>query len=108
MSTELVIADLTAALTAACGRRRPTWRADAIVTSHLRPHVPAGLWGWYVRPMANETTRAYARRAVLHLVARASSAGMACSLRHHGAEHVGMLEGHVLPAGAGCALVGAY
>ena len=105
MSTEALLAELSAALVAACGRR-PTWRADAIVTSYLRPYVPAGLWGWYVRPVRGETTRAYARRAVLHLVARASSAGLSCSLRHGGAEHVGMLEGHVLPAGAGCALVG--
>ena len=106
-ATDTTIAVIIAAL-ADLGPRismRDANRARDRAADVLRPHVPAGLWGWLVAPRTREAVSAYARRATRYLIARCAEAGLPCPLRHEGAEVVGALGDHV--GGSGPATVSA-
>ena len=89
MTNIIIIIDAITTALADLGPRistRNVGRAWDRAADVLRPHVPAGLWGWSVAPRARESSRAYARRAALYLVGRCAQAGVACPLRHEGAK----------------------
>ncbi len=105
METEIIlqIVEKCARVCDASGRiGSADWQREvafATAASVLRPHVPAGLWQWAVKPQPRESARAYARRAVRYLIARCAEAGVECSLRHKGAEVLGMLGAHIGASG---------
>lgn len=96
MDTDIVIEKIRVSLTdlgpriAAGSGPLAMWRAGEI----LRPYVPTGTYAWLVPPTDRERIAAYSRRATRYLIARCSSAGVACALRHEGAESVAMLPAH--------------
>lgn len=69
-------------------------RAKDLVSYHLRPYVPVGLWQWVLQPRDREGAHAYARRSVRYLIARTTEAGVASDLRDQSVELVAMMAGH--------------
>lgn len=96
IATQLT-AILSADLAHQCGiriSRSARSRAKDLVSYHLRPHVPSGLWQWVLQPRDREGAHAYARRSVRYLIARATESGVACEIRHRDVERVAMTAGH--------------